>query len=127
MDKGTSEKVTPELFSEEERTSLVRSFLESYLRGTVRIEFPTANEFRQDSEFLTIARKSNDLPNGSPTELEIRIKEQWSERIAIATGTKEATVDERNKALNDVFNDLVTWRNSRRVLVGAIRGSCLRA
>ncbi len=118
MDKESEEEVTRELFTEEKRNTIVRSFIEAFVRGSVTIDFITAEELKSHPEILELSRKQFEIPSEqylSEVEVEVRYKEQFTSRVAIATGATKARKEEVKVALEELFRQIITWRNAQRI------------
>ena len=101
MDKGAQEKVDSPLLSTEERRSIVRSFVDAYLRGAVRISFKL---------------KSPDDMGQKPTAKTVYLaKTVFEHCLNVAAGSRKSTVVEAERAIEDLFNAIVAARIGRRI------------
>jgi hypothetical protein len=102
LDKGTPEEVAPELFSERERRSIVRSFIEAYIRGKAGIDFPKPGEHNLTGDEI----KGEEI---------VGVREELTANIGILVGTVKNTTAQFDKALSDVFALIIASRNGERL------------
>ena len=98
------------LFSEKEVRAIVKDFVSAYISGQIKIIFPSA-----DSIMLTKEKQGNAIDFKQAAQIELRIKSSFRELIAVCAGAKEATPAEQEKAINQLFNDVVSLRNGGRI------------
>lgn len=110
MDKGAQEKVTSHLFSEEERRNIVRSFIEAYVRGTVKIHYPTKEEAELYKEELQAVLGEIDT-----SKVEFESKDTFSKQVLIATGAWKATQNGVQDAIDTLFHRILAFRQSERI------------
>jgi len=111
MDKGEEEKVISPLFSVEERNNIVRSFIEAYIRGAVKIAFPTKKEiehYKPDIE--AVSGKKVDA-----VALEDQSKGLFERLFSTAAGALKATQDEMQNAIDKLFTWIIILRQGERI------------
>jgi hypothetical protein len=99
LDKGTSEEVAPELFSEKERRSIVRSFIEAYLRGQVTIREPEIGEADLEGRKF----QGQDI---------VQMRRSFNSDISIVAGTVKSTRTQFDAALARVFGSILATRGA---------------
>jgi len=113
MDKGTQEKVSPELFSKEERYNIVRSFIEAYIRGEVKIAFPTKEEVERHKQDMEAIFGKEALI--SAPQVEYLSKQRFLNFVSIATGASESTQSELQVAISELFRFIILCRQGERI------------
>ena len=99
MDKGTPQEVGSPLFSREERRNVVRSFIEAYMRGAVKMEFRT---------------KAKELQKGESAEtLESKLRIHNS--MSIIVGAVKGTQDEVEHEIDFLFQVILAYRIGERI------------
>lgn len=97
------------LFSSTEVRQFVSEFVASWIRGDIIIHFPTAAELS----------KKNPLAIGFPADPsishELKIKEHYIDLLSICAGIKQASVDEQDKAIGEVFRMMLMFRSANRI------------
>ena len=102
MDEEPSKEVMNELFSEQERKNIVRSFLDAHIRGKCTIDFPEVGEEK--------------LTGGKVTGEELhQIKRVFSNNFLVLVGTVKSTKAEFNQALYDMFDLIIAAREQNRI------------
>jgi hypothetical protein len=98
------------LFSDKEIRNIVRDFANAYIAGQVTISFPSLDD-------VMAVRQSEGHPMSKSEAhvLALDLSVRFADLISICVGTKEATPEEVQKATNDVFRDIIMYRNSRRI------------
>ena len=97
------------LFSKQEIRELVREFVASWIRGDIIIRFPTASELAKKTPF-SIA-----FPVDPSVKAELKIKEHYVDLLSVCAGTKQASAEEREKAMTEVFRMLLMFRSANRI------------
>jgi uncharacterized protein YicC (UPF0701 family) len=97
------------LFSKQEIREFVREFVASWIRGDIVIRFPTAAELAKKTP-LSIA-----FPVDPSVNAELKIKEHYVDLLSVCAGTKQASAEEREKAVTEVFRMLLMFRSANRV------------
>jgi hypothetical protein len=97
------------LFSKQEIREFVREFVASWIRGDIVIRFPTAAELAKKTP-LSIA-----FPSDPSVSAELKIKEHYIDLLSVVAGTKQASAEEREKAVIEVFRMLLMFRSANRV------------
>jgi len=105
MDKGTEEKVVSPLISKEKRYDIVRSFIDAYIRGSVKIDFPTERE---------LEGKHDDVFKDA-FEAEMKTKQRFVTLVNIATGIVMSTQSELENAIADLFTEIIALRTTKRI------------
>lgn len=102
-------KVDSSLFSKQEIREFVREFVSSWIRGDIIIRFPTASELAKKTP-LSIA-----FPVDPSVNAELKIKEHYVDLLSVCAGTKQASAEEREKAMMEVFRMLLMFRSANRI------------
>lgn len=102
-------KVDSSLFSKQEIREFVREFVSSWIRGDIIIRFPTASELAKKTP-LSIA-----FPVDPSVNAELKIKEHYVDLLSVCAGTKQASAEEREKAMTEVFRMLLMFRSANRI------------
>jgi uncharacterized protein YicC (UPF0701 family) len=97
------------LFSRKDVRKFVMEFVSSWIRGDITIRFPTAAELSKKT-LLSIA-----FPVDPSVNAELKIKEYYVDLLSICAGTKQATVEEQEKAITEVFRMLLMLRSANRI------------
>jgi len=109
MDEGKQDEVT--LFSDEERRRIVRSFIDAYLRGSVKIQLPTKKSLaelkRRNPELYTLFEKQTRAFMTDPVGF---FRREFSDLIGIVTGARKATSEETQVAVDSIFMHIVEAR-----------------
>jgi len=105
--KKSAEPAT--LFSPKDVRRFVSEFVTSWIRGDIVIRFPTAAELS----------KKNPLAIGFPADpsvsQELKIKEHYIDLLSICAGIKQASTEEQDKAVNEVFRMMLMFRSANRI------------
>ena len=102
-------KVDSSLFSKQEIREFVREFVASWIRGDIVIRFPTASELARKTPFSVA------FPVDPSVNAELKIKEHYIDLLSICAGTKQASAEEREKAVTEVFRMLLMFRSANRI------------
>jgi len=97
------------LFEQKDIRRFVSEFVSSWVRGDIIIRFPTAAELSKKTP-LAIA-----FPTDPSVDQELKIKEHYIDLLSICAGTKPASAEEQEKAINDVFKKLLMFRSANRI------------
>ena len=97
------------LFSKDEVRRFVSEFVSSWIRGDIKIHFPTASELSKKTP-LSIA-----FPVDPSVGAELKIKEHYVDLLSVCAGIKRASVEEREKAMQGVFKMLLMFRSANRI------------
>jgi uncharacterized protein YicC (UPF0701 family) len=97
------------LFSQKDVRKFVMEFVSSWIRGDITIRFPTAAELSKKT-LLSIA-----FPVDPSVNAELKIKEYYVDLLSICAGTKQATVEEQEKAITEIFRMLLMFRSANRI------------
>ncbi len=97
------------LYSKAEVHKFVSEFVSSWIRGDIIIRFPTAAELAKKTP-LNIA-----FPNDPSVSAELKIKEHYVDLLSVVAGIKPASVDEQEKAIQEVFKMLLMFRSANRI------------
>ena len=98
-----------QLFSPADVRKFVLEFVASWIRGDIVIRFPTAAELSKKTP-LSIA-----FPVDPSVNAEMKIKEHYIDLLSVCAGTKKASVEEQEKAINEVFRMLLMFRSANRI------------
>ena len=97
------------LFTQSEVRRLVSEFVSSWIRGDIKIHFPTAAELSKKTP-LSIA-----FPVDPSVNAELKIKEHYVDMLSILAGIKKASTEEKEKAVDEVFKMLLMFRSANRI------------
>jgi hypothetical protein len=97
------------LFSKQDIRRFVTEFVASWIRGDIKIRFPTAAELAKKAP-LAIA-----FPTDPSVESELKIKEHYVDLMSVCAGIKPATPVELEKAITDTFRMLLMFRSANRI------------
>jgi uncharacterized protein YicC (UPF0701 family) len=85
------------------------AFISAWIKGDITIRFPTAAELS----------KKNPLSISFALEpsvgAELKIKEHYINLLSICAGTKQATPEEQQKAITEMFRMLLMLRSANRI------------
>jgi hypothetical protein len=107
--KPESKPETSMLYSEKEIRRFVYEFVSSWIRGDIVIRFPTAVELAKKNP-LSIA-----FPTDPSVNAELKIKEHYVDLLSIIAGTKPASTEEQQRAIDEVFKMLLMFRSANRI------------
>jgi len=106
-----SRKSENSIFSQKEIKNTVRKFILAWLNGDVTINMMTASEFAQ-----TDMAKGH-FPNYQKAlDDELRIKQAFIDLVSICIGNKTAGDEERQKAFEQIFQFILSWRSANRIV-----------
>ncbi len=88
---------------------VVTEFVSSWIKGNIIIRFPTAAELSKKNP-LAIA-----FPTDPSVDQELKIKEHYIDLLLICAGLKQATFEEQEKAVTEVFKMLLMFRSANRI------------
>lgn len=97
------------LYSEKDIRRFVSEFVSSWIRGDIIIRFPTAAELSKKTP-LSIA-----FPTDPSVNAELKIKEHYVDLLSVIAGTKHASDDEQQRAIDEVFKMLLMFRSANRI------------
>ncbi len=103
------EPASAPLFSEGEVRRIVSEFVSSWIRGDITIRFPTAAELAKKTP-LSIA-----FPTDPSVNAELKIKEHYIDLVSVLAGTKKASAEDKEKAIDEVFKMLLMFRSANRI------------
>jgi hypothetical protein len=108
--RKTEPKPEPNLlFNEKDIRKFVTEFVSSWIRGDIIIRFPTAAELAKKTP-LSIA-----FPTDPSVNAELKIKEHYVDLLSIIAGIKQASNDEQENAISEVFKMLLMFRSANRI------------
>ena len=107
--KSKQEPDSSTLFSQKEVRQVVTEFVSSWIKGDIIIRFPTAAELSKKNP-LAIA-----FPTDPSVNQELKIKEHYIDFLLICAGITQATVEEQEKAVTEVFRMLLMFRSANRI------------
>jgi hypothetical protein len=107
---ATSKARCKPLFSDREIRNIVRDFANAYIAGQVTITFPDQDDVMavQQSGGKVISKSQAHI-------LALDLSLDFATMISICVGTKEATPEEIQEAINTVFRNIIIYRNSQRI------------
>ena len=97
------------LYSDKEIHRFVYEFVSSWIRGDIVIRFPTAVELAKKTPF-SIA-----FPTDPSVNAELKIKEHYVDLLSTIAGTKPASAQEQQNAIDEVFKMLLMFRSANRI------------
>ena len=97
------------LFSREDIRKFVMEFVSAWIRGDITIRFPTAAELSKKTPLSIV------FPVDPSVNAELKIKEYYVDLLCMCVGTKQATAEEREKAITEVFRILLMFRSANRI------------
>ncbi len=97
------------LYSEKDIHRFVSEFVSSWIRGDIIIRFPTAAELSKKTP-LSIA-----FPIDPSVNAELKIKEHYVDLLSVIAGTKPASAEEQQRAIDEVFKMLLMFRSANRI------------
>ncbi len=104
-----TETVPEPFFSQGEVRRFVSEFVSSWIRGDIKIHFPTAAELGKKTP-LSIA-----FPVDPSVNAELKIKEHYVDLMSVLAGIKQASAEEQEKAVDEVFRMLLMFRSANRI------------
>jgi len=107
--KPEAKPETSMLYSEKEIRRFVYEFVSSWIRGDIVIRFPTAVELAKKNP-LSIA-----FPTDPSVNAELKIKEHYVDLLSVIAGTKPASTEEQQRAIDEVFKMLLMFRSANRI------------
>ena len=97
------------LYSAKDIHRFVSEFVSSWIRGDIIIRFPTAAELSKKTP-LSIA-----FPTDPSVNAELKIKEHYVDLLSVIAGTKPASAEEQQRAIDEVFKMLLMFRSANRI------------
>ena len=88
---------------------IVTEFVSAWIRGDIIIRFPTAAELSKKNP-LAIT-----FPTDPSINEELKIKEHYIDLLIICAGIKQASAEEQEKAITEVFRMLLMFRSANRI------------
>lgn len=101
---------TRTICSKKEITATVRQFVFAWIRGEVRINFPTASSIRE-RDFLD----GRFLVNAEAMKKEDALKNFFIDKVSIVTGKTPSTAAEQEKTILELFDLLLASRAGYRI------------
>ncbi len=97
------------LFDETDIRKFVTEFVSSWIRGDIIIRFPTAAELAKKTP-LSFA-----FPTDPSVNAELKIKEHYVDLLSVVAGIKQASAEEVENAVSEVFKMLLMFRSANRI------------
>ena len=113
---GKTSSKSATLFSQREVRNFVIEFTTSWIRGNITIHFPTAAELSKKTP-LSIA-----FPEDPSVNAELKIKEHYIDLLSTCAGIKQASIEEQQQAVSEIFRMLLMFRSANRI-EGKIRSN----
>lgn len=121
VQENENEHEAQELFPSKERHRIVRRFIEAFMSGTVKLDFLTAQEIEeQPRSFEAVKKLVPGFAGMGPVEVAMRSKATMLETISIAAGARKSASEEREIAIDSVFQFILSLR-----ALGKIEGEFL--
>lgn len=95
-------------YSDRERFDIVKRFVDAYIMGEVKINFPTEHDLKVSAEVLGIKKE-----DAAKEEMDVR--KQFFGQISTFTGALDATDNNARKAMNKLFQTIINARMSDRL------------
>jgi len=106
-----SEEIVKPLLSQREIRSIVKDFAIAYLEGRIKLIHVDAQER------IEVAKKQGvTVDYATALDGELKGKVAFRNRIAICIGSKEATSDELQQAISELFDEILSFRNGDRIV-----------
>ncbi len=83
--------------------------MSSWIRGDIIIRFPTAAELSKKNPLAIV------FPTDPSLNEELKIKEHYVDLLMTCAGVKEASAEDQEKAVNEVFRMLLMFRSANRI------------
>jgi len=103
--------VTP-IFSDNEKRRIVRSFIEAYLRGTVKVQFPTHEELKS---YPALCAKIESTAQLLGLDVDFAGPKIFHMNVTIASGAKQATSCEIEGSIDFLFQHIMASRVGGRI------------
>jgi hypothetical protein len=97
------------LYSSKDVRRIVSEFVSGWIRGDIIIRFPTAAELSKKNP-LAIT-----FPTDPSINEELKIKEHYVDLLLTCAGIKQATDEEQEKAITEVFRMMLMFRSANRI------------
>ena len=97
------------MFSPKDIRRITQEFVTSWIRGDIIIRFPTAAELSKKNP-LAIA-----FPTDPSVNEELKIKEHYVDLLMVCAGIKQASSEEQEKAVTEVFRMMLMFRSANRI------------
>jgi hypothetical protein len=107
--KSKQDPIASTLFAQKDVRHIVSEFVSSWIRGDIIIRFPTAAELSKKNP-LAIT-----FPTDPSVNEELKIKEHYIDLLLICAGLKQASTEEQEKAITEVFRMLLMFRSANRI------------
>ena len=107
--RSKPEPIASTLFSQKDVRGVVVEFVTSWIRGDIIIRFPTAAELSKKNPLAIV------FPADPWVNEELKIKEHYIELLMKCAGIKQATAEEQEKAIREVFRMLLMFRSANRI------------
>jgi len=110
-DAGLShEKSSKSIFSEDEVQNIVKGFVSAWLKGEVKISFPS-----KDEQLATAKETKETIDGIEAARREAHYKIEFTNRIMLASSTGGATSEKQQEAVSLLFQDILLYRSSERI------------
>ena len=109
--KGSTEpRFSESIFTPEEITSLLKGFINAWLKGKVKISFNGAQDFVEEAKL-----KGHQLSPDEADKLEIEQYTRIERVMGIVLGTLLSTKEERTKATSELTRFIIRYRAIERL------------
>jgi hypothetical protein len=108
---ASTKQETKPILSRREIRGIVRDFIVAWLSGQIKLDFPTAKEA---IDVAKVAGRTIDFDQARKQE--VNGKTTFRRCVNICVGAVEATPEEQQKALSEMFDTIVRFRNGDRII-----------
>jgi len=100
----------PSIFTREEIVTTVRSFLLAWIKNDIKIHFPTAEEIQYH-----VKQDGRKIDRFIACQQERDGKIHFLDKIVLVAGTRPATKEQQEYAINELFKDILCYRCGNRI------------
>lgn len=108
--KEQVEQTSRTIFSENEIRITVKAFVMGFLRGTIKVSFPTIESIKKVQE-----RQGLNVDNKTVVSLEDSLKNDFLDAIEIVSGTQKSTIEEQEESIRYIFSTILSARSANRI------------
>lgn len=114
-DKTTQQSTTRELkdssiFSRTEIRNFVKGFVSAWIKKNVSINFPTASTILANAKW-----RGKEITEQEASTQEVDGKQTFVQFIMVCTGAKPSTPKELERAISQLFNEILIYRAGERI------------
>jgi len=108
--KGVDIKDKPSIFSQKQINAIVKEFITAYIRGNIKIKLKDATEYFREAKFA-----KREISVDVAIAQEVATKKPFIDLVSVCSGSRQATFEERQLAINELFEMIVRLRSSDRI------------